>query len=256
MRTPICILKIVVVVAFLAAPVLADYTSVTGPGETGIQNLLNNLYGTTFSPSGSNASYFDNSAVGGSICVTRVHDHLASGDAGDPLHLLYGATSLDDTDQVWTDGIAAVRARARFAGYSQHFGWDGGLGTTQANFAANTLFSVSEGYHEGAFTGPLAISGDFRWARANNASGTSNLQWSEVAANTVDGLDHMITYEVTGVAAPDVRTWLIFFDDQIGGGDRDFNDLVVEIQAVPVPGAVLLGALGLGMVGLVKRRFS
>ena len=37
----------------------------------------------------------------------------------------------------------------------------------------------------------------------------------------------MLTYEVTGLRPQ--KTWLLFFEDWNFGGDRDFNDLVVEV---------------------------
>ena len=41
--------------------------------------------------------------------------------------------------------------------------------------------------------------------------------------------------------------------------DRDFQDMVVIVESitpVPVPGAALLGLLGFGLIGWIKRRFA
>jgi hypothetical protein len=64
-------------------------------------------------------------------------------------------------------------------------------------------------------------------------------------------------------------TWLIMGGSSKGNyvvaweatdvGDRDYQDLVVEISnasPVPVPGAILLGILGLGVAGIRLRKYA
>ncbi len=81
---------------------------------------------------------------------------------------------------------------------------------------------------------------------------------SSYADDNPDDVDHMLTYKVTGLADQGSWTvWLLRWDDQTGSGsDRDFNDSVIEIRAIPVPAAVLLGILGLGVAGLKLRKFA
>jgi hypothetical protein len=44
------------------------------------------------------------------------------------------------------------------------------------------------------------------------------------------------------------------FDDQIGGGDRDFDDFIVKVTAVPEPETWAMMIIGLGLVGAAHRR--
>lgn len=46
----------------------------------------------------------------------------------------------------------------------------------------------------------------------------------------------------------------IGFDDQVGGGDRDFDDFVVRVTAVPEPESWAMMIMGLGLVGAAHRR--
>jgi hypothetical protein len=68
----------------------------------------------------------------------------------------------------------------------------------------------------------------------------------------------MVTWLITGEAGNEVRRYVIAWEDLNGGGDRDFNDLVVEVSVapVPIPAAILL--LGSGLVGLagIRKKFK
>ena len=84
-----------------------------------------------------------------------------------------------------------------------------------------------------------------------------------------DQVDHMYAYQgndVDTVQLPGLLpgTWtdnefILAFEDLYGGGDNDFSDFVLMVESVepvPVPGAVLLGMLGLGAVGIRLRKFA
>ncbi len=83
-----------------------------------------------------------------------------------------------------------------------------------------------------------------------------------------DGIDHMYAYrgvgdtvQIAGFAAGlwEDNEFILAFEDLRGGGDRDYTDFVLMVESVspvPVPGAILLGVLGLGAVGIRLRKFA
>jgi hypothetical protein len=146
-----------------------------------------------------------------------------------------------------------IYAKARFASYAQNFGYwtdDDDDGTYDD---WHDLFSVNQGYVQTGQASPDLAGLEWAWGRKGT---TENSSYS---ADNLDFSDHMLTYQVTGLADQGSwNVWLLRWDDQTisSGSDRDFNDSVVEIRAVPVPAAVLLGILGLGVAGVKLRKYA
>lgn len=97
---------------------------------------------------------------------------------------------------------------------------------------------------------------------SNGAGGGTNTFYTDTALNS-DGLDHFVM-----LATPNNPYLLIGVEDLPGGGDRDYNDVVVALEvglattrnlmakAVPLPApvAALLGPVLFGVMLSAKRR--
>lgn len=92
--------------------------------------------------------------------------------------------------------------------------------------------------------------------------------YSDTGLNS-DNFDHMLAYQGKGtdmiqIADLDEGLWtdnefILAFEDLSGGGDQDWQDLVLMVESVvpvPVPAAILLGVLGLGVAGLKLRKHT
>lgn len=79
-------------------------------------------------------------------------------------------------------------------------------------------------------------------------------------ADNADGFDHMLAYEGQGDTIQILpfaagvwgsNEYVLAWDDLYGGGDEDYNDLVVLVESVtPVPEPSVLALLGAGLLGL------
>src|SRR6266481_4596364 len=72
---------------------------------------------------------------------------------------------------------------------------------------------------------------DFRFAIDPNGSNVNPGIWSSVAAENSDGLDHMVTWLITGNSGHGdnvIGDYVIAFEDlPLGQSDLDYNDLVI-----------------------------
>ncbi len=229
-----------VALLIVSTDVLASQTDIEAPpvSELSHAEILQGIYGGEFVGSGADLgnglfAVFDN----GTVFATRISD----GGLGAELNLVTGGPGTGD-DRIWTDGIAVTSARARYAAFPQQFGY-------ALNGKHVKLFDVDgcEFDVSGEAKVKFGAGSQWAWSRANDFGGDAFNDQYSVESMNVDGLDHMVTYQITGIPdVPDeITTWLILWEDLNGPlsatsdpnnhgipSDRDFNDLVVEVRAL------------------------
>ncbi|MDR2924523.1 MAG: PEP-CTERM sorting domain-containing protein [Azoarcus sp.] len=103
----------------------------------------------------------------------------------------------------------------------------------------------------------------FRLDAINNASKVTNTYYSGYMDWNGDKQDHARAYYDYNDYLPEGSTTktLVFFEDEYGLGDSDFNDIIIGINnvtyqaaAVPEPEAYAMLLAGLGLIGAVARR--
>lgn len=167
----------------------------------------------------------------------------------------------DSIDQNWrNDGRIMVKTVAKWAGFNQSFGYIGESGEFSQILSVNNRWSRPAGSFSANDSGEI-----FRFG----LKPSSALLWTSAAADNSDAMDHMVTWRI--IASKNlalIGAYVIAWEDLPGGGDGDFNDLIMLIKGdtslapdlpqvtgaaapVPVPAALWLfgsGLLGLGMV--------
>jgi hypothetical protein len=236
----------------LSALLWAEYTPVGSSGEASTLDIIRGLYNdSAIVPLGGSNwgdSLYSNAVTG--FAAWRVQDFFLDNNipiSGDPMVLL-DSFIFFNTDQIWTDGIAEITATAKYAGYNQNFGYNNGSTKLVLSDIPSGINYTSSVFNAGS---------SWEWIRTGDGN-----PWSSNMASNSNSEDHMITYLIDGLD-DGCTTWLLFWEDlPLGSSDRDYNDLVIEVKArvappgVPVPGALLLGSFGMGLVGWLRRRNS
>lgn len=182
---------------------------------------------------------------------------LSLDTSGGILDMLYGLSNLQRIsdsftgDQLWQVSAAAasVTVVAKFAGFSQGFGVISGSSGGTFTPLLTQVANVNPG-SPGLSASLPALTGEFRFG--NDPSGAP--LWSSLQSDNSDGgLDHMVAWRITTTG-----NYVLAWEDLAGLGDRDYNDLVVEVRgaapATPEPGTLLLIGAGLVGIGIGARR--
>jgi len=249
MKKLITILAGIALTFAMAGPVLAGYTTIGAAAgtEDNVAEILNYVTGSSYTLAQLNLG-----------SGNRVHD--------------FGASI---TDQIWADGNTTVTFTALWWGDTNQqntpihkFGYT--LDSTSTGDVTwifetdDTSASIPDVDHGGQETVTIGI-GDIRWYVDNLSSSEA---WSDPSLNTPHGglYDRMVAFDVSnmtltmysGAGTIDTgdNAYLLFFDT---GSDTDFQDFVVVSQGprpIPAPSAILIGSIGVGLVGWLRRRKS
>jgi hypothetical protein len=155
------------------------------------------------------------------------------------------------TDQFWTASASgSAMVQAKYAAYDQNFGY-------VIDDAFTSVFEATGTGLLGGSEEAMALSAGDILRFANETSG-SPMWYSESMANA-DELDHMVTWRIVGSGGGfdnRVGGYVIAWEDLWGGGDFDYQDLVVEVHGVtpsgeePVPEPTTIALFGLGTLGM------
>jgi hypothetical protein len=147
-------------------------------------------------------------------------------------------------DSLWSgNGMSELKFKSEISGYNNTMGYadpDGG----------NQVQVLTEGNQPGNWISIAAAPDPFIFYLD---TGQSNTWFSQDSLNA-DAQDHLLVFQRLSGASK----YLLFWDDQDGGGDRDFNDFVARANFidVPAPGAFALLGLGLLGFGYTRRRVN
>jgi len=177
-------------------------------------------------------------------------------------------SQLADGDDYWwyeTDG--SISLAVRYAGYEQT------LGVYDDDGYRPIVKDIQPGENS-IDAEPFNVAGNFMWVERTLESP----DWYSDTAFNSDGEDHFVAFNVTDQALIDYyntnwidegkedynldegEVWFMAFEDLVGLGDMDYNDLVfvaykVTASPIPEPSTILLFISGLIGLGGFRKKF-
>lgn len=209
-------------------------------GESTHAQMLADAFGGSFTSlgqvSGVNAkvgggSLTDIGFTNGSYTFNRI------ADAGSNARV--SLRSISGTDAAWNGGSYRAEAIGGFSSHSHTLGYMTESGQFETINASGVMGQNSSIHPNESFT----------WAVRN---GNGQTYYGDIAMN--GGADHMVSYAMYDASNKLIGAVLFFEDWNGSASDYDYNDYAVLLTLAPTPQAALLGALGLGGVGLAAGR--
>jgi hypothetical protein len=154
-----------------------------------------------------------------------------------------------DTDIYFkkTSAYSGAALTVEIAGYANYnsFGW------YEWDSSGYTLHQIFAGSDSAASAGTFAPSAEYGFYLLNK---TGHLFMSQAGAwgSTDPSFQHFAVFQ------QDPGVYWLGIEDLPGGGDKDYNDMVVQVAAAPVPEPATMLLLGSGLIGLAtagRRKF-
>lgn len=159
-------------------------------------------------------------------------------------------TSALGVDALWAASAnSQVKFKAEVSGYNNTMGYADASGNNRVQLLDEGITTPANG---GWVTMGAAVPNPFTfYLDTNNANG--DVWFSDDSLNS-DFADHLLVFQY----ANSESKYALFWDDQFGGGDRDFNDFVARANFidVPAPGTFVIFGLGLLALGYARKRKS